>query len=269
MSGKDDVREGSSMKVAVFGAGGRMGREVCLAVASQDDMELVCAVDPAYAGRLLRDIVPGLHTDLVIASSPEEADLEGIQAAVDFTVAPEARKNVAYCLERGIHCVVGTTGLVPEDLEMFDRLAGERGLGCIVAPNFSVGAVLLMELCRVVARFMDSCEIIELHHPGKKDAPSGTALSTASKILQEWNRAPEESLEGPRGMNRGGIHLHSVRLPGLVAHQEVIFGGQGQTLTLRHDSYDRTSFMPGVLLALRKVSQVKGLLLGIEKLMGF
>jgi len=142
-------------------------------------------------------------------------------------------------------------------------------LGCIVAPNFSVGAVLLMELCRVVARFMDSCEIIELHHPGKKDAPSGTALSTASKILQEWNRAPEESLEGPRGMNRGGIHLHSVRLPGLVAHQEVIFGGQGQTLTLRHDSYDRTSFMPGVLLALRKVSQVKGLLLGIEKLMGF
>lgn len=257
------------MKVAVFGAGGRMGREVCTAVSSQDDMDLVVAVDPAYSGIPLRDVVPGVKSDLIVSGSPEDADWEGVDAAVDFTVASEARKNVVFCLERGIHCVVGTTGFDPNDLESFDRLARVKGLGCIVAPNFSVGAVLMMELCSIVARFMDACEIIEMHHTGKVDAPSGTALNTASKILEVWGRGSEKSMEGPRGMGFGGIHLHSVRLPGLVAHQEVIFGGQGQTLAIRHDSYDRTSFMPGVLLALRRVSQVKGLLLGIEKLMGF
>lgn len=258
------------MKVAVLGAGGKMGREVCRAVASQEDMELFWVADPAYKGLPLKEIVPELKTNIRLLADLREAPLGETDTVVDFTVAAEARKNVPFLLENGIHCVVGTTGFTQKDLELFDRLARERELGCIVAPNFSLGAVLLMELSRIAARYMDSCEIIELHHPAKKDAPSGTALNTASKILREWDKEPaEEVLEGPRGMNRGGIHIHSVRLPGLVAHQEVIFGGQGQTLTLRHDSYDRTSFMPGVILALRKVSLVKGLLYGIEKLMGF
>ena len=257
------------MRIGVCGAGGRMGREVCRAVAAETDLDLVCVVDPACEGKRLDELVPGLQADLVIAGHAESLVENAVEVMVDFSIAPAARENVPFALARKVHCVVGTTGFEPEDLSRFDNLAVENGVGCLVAPNFSIGAVLMMDFARRAGRYMDVCEIVELHHPAKLDAPSGTARSTAALILAERGiRADDEIAEGPRGLDLGGIHIHSVRLPGLVAHQEVIFGGQGQTLTIRHDSFDRTSFMPGVIMAVKNVSGMGGLVSGLDKLMG-
>jgi 4-hydroxy-tetrahydrodipicolinate reductase len=257
------------MKIGVCGVGGRMGREVCKAVLKENDLELVCAVDPSYAGKGLAEVIPGLEMSMEIAGSIEALAGSGAEAMVDFTVAEAARENVPYALENGIHCVVGTTGFGDRDLKRFDQLALSNGVGCIIAPNFAVGAVLMMYFARKAAQLMQACEIVEMHHPAKLDAPSGTARNTARIILEAQGREEgEEKDEGPRGLDLGGIHIHSVRLPGLVAHQEVIFGEQGQTLTIRHDSLDRTSFMPGVIKSLRKVSETKGLVVGLEEILG-
>ncbi len=256
------------MRIGVCGAGGRMGREVCRAVDDEEDLELVCAVDPAFRGRPLSDLVPGLDVDLVVQEDADAMAEAGVEVMVDFTLAEAARTNLPRVLRRGIHCVVGTTGLLDEDLQELDRAAREGGAGCLVAPNFAVGAVLMMDFARRAARFMEQCEIVELHHPAKLDAPSGTARNTARLVLRERGiERVEEREEGPRGLSVGGINIHSVRLPGLVAHQEVIFGGRGQVLTIRHDSLDRTSFMPGVILAVRRVVDIRGLVLGLEKIM--
>ena len=257
------------MRTGVCGAGGRMGREVCRAIAAETDLDLVCAVDPACEGKRLDELVPGLQADLVIAGHAESLIENAVEVMVDFSIASAARENVPLALGNEIHCVVGTTGFAAEDLSRFDDLAVENGVGCLVAPNFAIGAILMMDFARRAARYMDVCEIVELHHPAKLDAPSGTARDTAGLILEERGiRAGDEHEGGSRGLDLGGIHIHSVRLPGLVAHQEVIFGGQGQTLTIRHDCFDRTSFMPGVIMAVRKVSGMKGLVSGLEKLMG-
>ncbi|WP_287155118.1 4-hydroxy-tetrahydrodipicolinate reductase [Candidatus Solincola tengchongensis] len=256
------------MRVGVCGAGGRMGREVCRAVVGEEDLQLVCAVDPAFEGRRLAELVPGLESDVVVRGDVGAMPEAGVEVAVDFTVAEAARANLPRLLRQGIPCVVGTTGFTEKDLEELDRAAREGGVGCLVAPNFAVGAVLMMDFARRAARYMEECEIVELHHPAKLDAPSGTARNTARLVLEARGKEEaEESEEGPRGLSMGGIHIHSVRLPGLVAHQEVIFGGKGQVLTIRHDSLDRTSFMPGVLLAVRRVGEVSGLVLGLEKVM--
>ena len=256
------------MRVGVFGAGGRMGREVCKAVSGENDMELACVIDPAFAGSTLDGIIPGLSSKLVVEGSRGMLVGRGVEAAVDFTVATSARENVLYALENGIHCVVGTTGLTAEDLGGFDAASRSGGVGCLVAPNFAVGAVLMMDFARRAARFMPACEIIELHHPDKIDAPSGTARRTARMMLEAQGKDDgERSGENARGLDVGGIHIHSVRLPGMVAHQEVIFGGMGQTLTIRHDSTDRNSFMPGVIMALRKVAEMEGLTVGLEHVM--
>ncbi len=244
-----------------------MGREVCRAVQAEDDLVLSCAVDPLFAGRNLDEIIPELRTGLIVEEDVHCMRKAGVEVMVDFTVAQAARVNLPKALEEGIHCVVGTTGLTPEDLEELDRLARERGVGCLVAPNFALGAVLMMEFARTAARFLESCEIVEMHHPAKLDAPSGTALRTAELVLEARGSAREEVKEGPRGLSLGGVHVHSIRLPGLVAHQEVIFGGPGQVLTIRHDSLDRSSFMPGVIMAVRKVAGMRGLVLGLEKVM--
>lgn len=244
-----------------------MGREVCLAVSAQADMELVCAVDPAFAGMSLPELVPGLRCELVVEENAEALARRGVEVMVDFSVAAAARGNVLYALEQGIHCVVGTTGLSEADLREFERAASLKEKGCLVAPNFALGAVLMMDFSRRAARFMESCEIIELHHPAKLDAPSGTARRTARMILGDRGGVAEEREEGPRGLDIGGIHVHSVRLPGLVAHQEIIFGGMGQTLTIRHDSFDRSSFMPGVIMAVRAMPGLKGLVVGLERIM--
>ena len=245
-----------------------MGREVCGAVAAEADLELVCAVDPAFADAKLPDLVPGITIGLNIDGRVEALAEKGVEAMVDFSVAAAARENVPYALEQGIHCVVGTTGFSDADLRGFDRIAREKGVGCLVAPNFAIGAALMMGFARKAGCYLEACEIVELHHPAKIDSPSGTARNTARMILEargEDSRTEKE--EGPRGLDIGGIHVHSVRLPGLVAHQEVIFGGQGQTLTIRHDSFDRTSFMPGVIMGLRKVSGLEGLVVGMEKIL--
>lgn len=256
--------------VAVLGAAGRMGAEVCRAVADAEDLVLAAAVDPGAAGRWLAGIT-GVECDVTVAGGPEELAAEDIQVAVDFTHPDAVAPNVTWLLEHGIHAVVGTTGIADADLERLRDLAAEGEANALFAPNFAVGAVLLMESCRRIATHLPDVEIIELHHDGKADAPSGTALRTADLIADARPETPDpvmgETHEGARGADRSGIRVHSVRLPGLVAHQEVIFGGPGQTLTVRHDSTDRTSFMPGVLLAVRAVGDLDGLVVGLEHLL--
>ncbi len=272
-------------RVAVFGAAGRMGAAACAAVAATDDLELVAAVDPAAAGQHLGDVVAGAGTRLVgrpslieVAAHPEDLSAAGVEVAVDFTVARAARENLAWCAGHGVHAVSGTTGLGEEDCAELARLfSGEAH--CVLVPNFSIGAVLMMRCAEVCAPYFDSVEVIELHHDRKRDAPSGTSLETARRI--ESARAqrsagalpadPTErtSLEHARGgVTAGGVRIHSVRLPGLVAHQEVLFGSLGETLTIRHDSTHRASFMPGVLLAVRRVGSLPGLTTGLEALLG-
>jgi 4-hydroxy-tetrahydrodipicolinate reductase len=219
-------------RVAVAGAAGKMGEAVCEAVSAADDLELSGRADPAL-GVELAEVLP-------------DADV-----VVDFTVPDTALDNVRACLEAGVHAVVGTTGF---DLEAARQAAEAARANCFVAPNFAIGAVLLMEVSQTIARHMPECEIVELHHERKLDAPSGTAKRT------------EELIEAAGG----NVHqpIHSVRLPGLVAHQEVIFGGVGQTLAIRHDSIDRRSFMPGVVLACRKVAELPDrFTVGLEKLL--
>ena len=257
------------IRILVSGAAGRMGREVVRAVRAEDDLELVAAVDPMHAGESL-----GEGTDLTL-----EGDLAGAIAAhtpdvvVDFTHPSAVEGNIRTTLAAGVDCVVGTTGISESALSAL--AAGIPAGTCLfVAPNFAIGAVLMMRFAADAARFMPHAEIIELHHDRKADAPSGTALRTASLIADARASVPPapgretEVADGARGALVHDVTVHSVRLPGLVAHQEVLFGGQGQTLSIRHDSIDRTSFMPGVLLAVRSVGGHSGLVVGLEHLMG-
>jgi 4-hydroxy-tetrahydrodipicolinate reductase len=256
------------MRVGICGVGGRVGREVCRAVAAESDFELVCAVDPEYANIILGELLPELDTDLIITGNLEALIDSDVEAMVDFSIVDAARESVPFALERGIHCVVGTTGFNQDDMENFEAIANQSKVGCLVAPNFAIGAVLMMNFARKAAGYFEDCEIVELHHPAKLDAPSGTARNTVRLILKDRKiESAVETEEGSRGLEIGGIHVHSVRLPGLVAHQEVIFGGQGQSLIIRHDSFDRTSFMPGVIIALRKISNIEGLLIGLENIL--
>jgi len=243
-----------AIRVAVIGAAGRMGSAACAAVDSAPDLELVASVD---ADDDLQQIVDA-----------------GAQVAVDFSVPAVAPGNVAFCIDHGVHAVVGTTGWTDETLETVRRqLEGAPGVGVLVAPNFALGAVLSMRFATVAARHFESVEVIELHHPNKVDAPSGTARHTAELIaaarreagLGDPPDATESGLEGARGANVDGVHVHSVRLRGLVAHEEIVFGGPGEQLTIRHDSFDRSSFMPGVLLGVRTVGSRPGLTVGLAE----
>ncbi|HEX6247996.1 MAG TPA: 4-hydroxy-tetrahydrodipicolinate reductase [Nocardioidaceae bacterium] len=245
------------MKVGVLGARGKVGAEVCRAVEGADDMELVASVD---AG-----------------DSVEELVSSGAEAVVDFTHPDVVMDNLAYCVGHGIHAVVGTTGFDEERLEQVrSMLAASPGTGVLIAPNFSIGAILMMRFAAEAAPFYESVEIVELHHPEKADAPSGTARRTASLVAEARRRAgsgpipdaTSTALEGARGADVEGIRVHGLRLRGLVAHQEVILGGPGETLTIRHDSMDRVSFMPGVLLGLRRIASAPGLTVGLEEFMG-
>jgi 4-hydroxy-tetrahydrodipicolinate reductase len=258
-------------KVAVVGAGGRMGREVCRAVAAAGDLELVAAVDPHFVGEVIEGVSVEGALDALGQRGPE--------VVVDFTVAEAARDNLALYAEEGLHAVVGTTGLSEAELAGAANLFTASVANAVVAANFAIGAVLLMRFCELAAPHMDGVEVIELHHDAKRDAPSGTALHTAQRMATARERAgsgplppdptTEHVLPGARGAEGpGGVRVHSVRLPGLIAHEEVVFGAAGQSLSIRHDSYDRRSFMPGVLLAVRAVPDLPGLTLGIEALLG-
>ena len=249
----------ATLPVGVLGARGRMGSEVCSAVGAADDLELVATVDEGDELSALVDA--------------------GARVVVDFTRPDVVMDDIRFCIEQGIHCVVGTTGFTDARLETITEWLGpDPRVGVLVAPNFGIGAVLLMRFAQEAARFFPSVEVIELHHPAKVDAPSGTAARTARLVAGARRTAgvpaaPDatrdgDSLPGARGADVDGIPVHSVRLSGLVAHQEVLFGSPGEALTLRHDSFDRASFMPGVLLAVRQVGARPGLTVGIESLLG-
>lgn len=243
-----------TLRVAVIGAAGRMGQQVAEAVERADGLEL--------AGRF------DVGDDL--------GDLGGADVAVEFTVPGATLANVLHCVEQGVHAVVGTTGWTDESLgQVRAALAVHPKVGVLIAPNFAIGAVLTMRFAAQAARFYESVEVIELHHPDKVDAPSGTAIHTA-EVIAEARRAADVSpapdatasaLDGARGARVDGVPVHAVRLRGLVAHEEVLFGSPGETLTIRHDSYDRASFMPGVLAGVHGVVDRPGLTVGLEEIL--
>ena len=262
------------MRVGVLGATGRMGQATCKAVLDAPDLELAAVVARSTGvGRPLRDLVPDAPEGLLVGESLSDLLAAQAEVVVDFS-RPEATTAAATeLLPEGIYLVSGTTGLPAELMDDLAALAGKTDHGNVVwAPNFALGAVLAMHFAAVAGRFYPAAEVIELHHQGKADAPSGTALRTARAIAAARRREPGgttgESVPGVRGGEVEGVRVHSVRLPGLVAHQEVIFGGQGEVLTLRHDSLDRSSFMPGVLLAVQAVATRPGLTVGLEPLLG-
>jgi 4-hydroxy-tetrahydrodipicolinate reductase len=237
-------------RVAVLGAKGRMGSEVVRAVGAAQDLEL----GPTY------DV-------------GDTIDLAGVDVAVDFTHPDAVMDNLKACIDAGVHSVVGTTGFDEARLAQLRQWLAGTEVGVLVAPNFGVAAVLMMRFAAQAARFFDSVEIVELHHPRKADAPSGTATRTAQLVAEARAGMPAmpdatwTALEGARGALVDGVRVHSVRLAGLVAHQEVLLGGEGETLTIRHDSYDRASFMPGVLLGVRQIASRPGLTVGLDALL--
>lgn len=247
-----------SVSVSVVGARGRMGSAVCEAVRQAADLELLAQLDKSA------------DTD----SRAAIAQLAGrVQVAVEFTTPPASKDNVHALIESGIHAVVGTTGWTQAKLERIrDHLASAPHVGVLIAPNFAIGAVLAMQFAAQAARFFTGAEVIELHHPNKLDAPSGTARQTAIGIGKAWQQAgiqpgPDSTESGwqARGANVAGVRVHAVRLPGLVAHEEILFSNPGELLTIRHDSFDRSSFLPGVLMAVRKVGVHPGLTVGLDR----
>lgn len=258
-----------ALRVGVVGAGGRMGQVVAAGVAAADDLELVACVDPGAAGSVVAGIEVAAGLDALTAA--------GAQVVVDFTVPDAVMGTVAWCVERGISVVVGTTGFDAERLAQVRAWLDDAppSTAVLVAPNFGIGAVLLMQFAARAARYYPSVEVVELHHPGKLDAPSGTARRTAELLAAARARAgmgppPDATttgLAGARGADVDGVRVHAVRLAGLVAHQEVLFGAEGEGLTLRHDAYDRASFLPGVLLAVRRIRSRPGLTVGLEHLL--
>jgi 4-hydroxy-tetrahydrodipicolinate reductase len=255
-----------TIRVGVFGAGGRMGATVCAAVAGDEGLELVAAVDPQHAG----DAVEGVE----IAATADAMAAAGVEVAVDFTVLAAARENLRWCATNAVHAVVGTTGFTSLDLDELRDAFGAGASNCLVAPNFAIGAVLMMRFAELAAPYFETAEVIELHHDAKADAPSGTAMLTLERMAAaspRWLPDPTktEVVPGARGASGpAGIHVHSVRLRGFVAHQEVLLGTTGQVLTIRHDSLDRSSFMPGVLLAVKQVGARPGLTVGLDALLG-
>ncbi len=259
--------------VVVNGACGRMGQAVLKAVQEAKNLTLVGAVDikaGADTGLLV-----GLPENHILVETGLASVLKRVkpEVVIDFTRPDSVFDNVMTALSLGVSPVVGTTGLSDEQKKEIERIALEKNTPAFIAPNFAIGAVLLMLLSRQAAKYMPEVEIIELHHDKKLDAPSGTALQTAEMIAQvrkphtQGNPEEKETLQGARGADYEGMRIHSVRLPGYVAHQEVIFGGVGQTLTIRHDSMNRESFMPGVVLAAQNVRSLRGLTVGLDKLL--
>jgi 4-hydroxy-tetrahydrodipicolinate reductase len=262
------------IRVGVFGAAGRMGRLVCRSIAEDPDLTLVAAVNPRLDGHPLGDLIGRPGVDVTLSEKPDALAEAGTQVAVDFTKPTAVMDDVRWAIAHGIHAVVGTSGLGQGDLEEIERQLRDGGArsNVVVASNFALGAVLMQRFAAEAARFFPAVEVIELHHDGKLDAPSGTAVGTAARMAkvrrEAWQGPTSESVQGVRGGDVQGIRVHSVRLPGLVAHQEVVFGGPGQTLTIRHDSTDRESFLPGVILAIKAVGERPGLTVGLEPLLG-
>lgn len=265
------MTEASRIRVGVFGAGGRMGSTVCRAINDDPALDLVAAVDPHHAGLEVSRVagVPGC--DLLISPNPDSFVDASVDVAVDFTEASAGRQNLIFLADRGIHAVVGTTGFSADDIGLFER--SFTSSNCLIAPNFAIGALLMMKFAAEAAPYFETVEIIEFHHDEKVDAPSGTATLTAQRIAEassDWAPDPttSEIYEGARGgRSPDGITVHSVRMRGMVAHQEVVLGTTGQTLVIRHDTVDRTSFMPGVLMGVKAIAGHPGVTVGLDVLL--
>ncbi|HUR77164.1 MAG TPA: 4-hydroxy-tetrahydrodipicolinate reductase [Acidimicrobiales bacterium] len=257
---------GNQIRVGVFGAAGRMGRTICAAVDADPDLDLVAGVDPFAAG----EVVAGI----TVAKEAHAFADAAVQVAIDFTIVDAARSNAVWCATHAIHAVIGTSGFGDKDIDDLRHLFSGDGPNCVWAANFAIGAVLEGYLAAKVAPFFDTVEIVESHHDTKKDAPSSTAVDTARRIASandKWAADPTEieSLPGARGARgAAGIPIHSMRMRGMIATQETVFGTTGQTLSIRHETYDRTSFMPGVLMATKAVADTPGLTLGLDALLG-
>ena len=264
----------SIINVVVHGALGKMGQEVLRAVSAADDMRPVAGVD-VMARAATMPLPDG--SGEIASSADLAAVLDGEEAnvVVDFSVADAAMSAIRTATSRGVNVVVGTTGLSEANYDEARNLASARGVGVIIAPNFAMGAVLMIHLAKVAARFFDYADLTEMHHEAKIDAPSGTALAIARAAADGKSsgaftnvRAEKELIPGPRGGDYEGISVHSARMPGRMAHHELVLGALGQTLTIRHDSINRESFMPGVVMAIREAMNRKGLTVGLEKIMG-
>ncbi|BCG59892.1 4-hydroxy-tetrahydrodipicolinate reductase [Paenibacillus sp. URB8-2] len=261
----------NKIRVVVSGAGGRMGREVVKLVLQDEELTLAAAVD-----RSLHDIDAGLLVGLPEAGVAVTGDLEaalvagGADVLVDFTTPQSAYANTASAIKYGVRPVIGTTGFTSEQIEELDKQCREQGIGGLIAPNFSIGAILMMKFAAQAAKYFPNLEIIEYHGDQKLDAPSGTSIKTAELIaeareeLRQGNPQEEEIIEGARGGYYNGFRIHSVRLPGVFAQQEVVFGSFGQTLKIRHDSYERAGYMPGVKLGIEKVMGYTGMIYGFD-----
>ncbi|MFB3737555.1 MAG: 4-hydroxy-tetrahydrodipicolinate reductase [Candidatus Velamenicoccus archaeovorus] len=262
------------IRVGVIGAAGRMGQLVCRAVVDADDLGLAAAIDRSRVGQPIGPLIGRPELDVPLSDELDRLLEAEVEVAVDFTHPDVVRDTIRWCVEHAVNLVVGTSGITADDLEDVRRTIEAEGAesNVIVVSNFALGAVLMQRFAAMAAAFFPDAEIVELHHQGKADAPSGTAIATAERLVQARRAAGApaagtELVAGVRGGQVEGVRIHSVRLPGLVAHQEVIFGGQGQTLTIRHDSTDRTSFMPGILLAIRAAATRRGLTVGLEPLL--
>ena len=259
------------VKVGVVGAMGKMGQEVVKAVCNDEALELVCAVD---INQINEQVCP-THEIRVIGDLKKAIEMHKPDVMVDFTQPKYVFENAKICLENGVRPVIGTTGLSDEQIEVLNALSQAKGLGCLIAPNFSTGAILMMMFAQQAAKYFDNAEIIELHHNQKKDAPSGTAIKTAlmmsesgNMTFESGNCAETETIQGARGgKSYSDIHIHSVRMPGYIASQEVLFGASGQILSIRHDSMDRQCYMAGVKLAIKYIADHNEFIYGLEKIM--
>ncbi len=260
-----------SIRVIVAGASGKMGQEVVKLIQRTDHFSLVCGVSRTYKDQDVGEAIGIGRIGVPMVASVQEA-LKEVQAdvLVDFTTPDVVKSHAQFAIEAGVRPVIGTSGLSEEAIQDIADLARQKKVGAIVAPNFAIGAVLMMVFAAKAAKFLPHVEIIESHHDQKLDAPSGTAIKTAEGIqkerveIKQGHPDEEELMEGARGAYYHGFRVHSVRLPGLVAHQEVVFGGSGQILTIRHDSFHRESFMPGVKVAVEKVMELDSLVYGLE-----
>ncbi|KMY54598.1 MULTISPECIES: 4-hydroxy-tetrahydrodipicolinate reductase [Bacillaceae] len=263
-----------TIKVIIAGPRGRMGKEAVYMVEQSKNLQLAAVLDRKYNGQKLSEIEgfsgveAPIFTDINECFSEVEADV-----LIDLTTPETGYIHTKTALEHNIRPVVGTTGFTEEQLKELKELAEEKSLGCIIAPNFAIGAVLMMKFSEMAAKYFQDVEIIELHHDRKLDAPSGTAIKTAQMIAgvrerkQQGHPEEKETMKGARGADMEGMHIHSVRLPGLIAHQQVLFGADGETLTIRHDSYNRASFMTGVKVCVETVVKVETLIYGMENIL--
>jgi 4-hydroxy-tetrahydrodipicolinate reductase len=263
-----------NVRVVVVGAKGKMGRETVKAILNEPGLEFVGAVDRTLDGVKVSEVLGLDCGDVVFRTDLGQVLLESnADVMVDFTNPHSVKANIDKAIEYGVRPVVGTTGMTPDEIAAWDRACKEREIGGLIAPNFAIGAILMMRFAAQAARYLPHVEVIEMHHDQKLDAPSGTAIKTLELIAKEREAMGQghpnekETIVGSRGGDYEGMRVHSVRLPGYVAHQQVIFGGLGQTLTLRHDSINRESFMPGVVLSCKQVMAYTGLVYGLENLL--